>query len=363
MSNDLFKHNTITMSQLDQQLSQAADHNRQLLAILHETDYAPPALKQNSAYIADLQIKISSIDKEITKLHDIIEKERKEHVDYRDSVMKRYAHKVAGKKERFAQKQEKEEREFLEAWQREREAQQRREDLTYALENAQKEKPGLEADTKEHNSAQSKLDQLYHSIFGGPTPEVPGEDQMEHTVEQARNWYRQSQTQLGNEEHAAEALQRANQYMSQALNDMNDSLDASDFDRFGGGTLFDAMERSALGKAQNNLTQCLRQMDEARHAQPAIGQLSDVNIDQGHFVSDVLFDNIFTDMAQHDRIEDSNAQVKRAMQQLDSTIGQQQQRVQGAQSQLQHASGHLEDVRRQLQQIRSEAFEQLAGWG
>ena len=104
-------------------------------------------------------------------------------------------------------------------------------------------------------------------------------------------------------------------------------------------------------------------MDDARHAQPAIPVLSEVNIDNGHMMSDVLFDNIFTDMAQHDRIKDSIFQMDKASQHLGQILSEQNQRVQGAQEQLWQATRHLEDARVELQRVRSEAFERLAGSG
>ena len=128
------------------------------------------------------------MDKQLTSLHEVTEKERKDHVKYRDSVMRRYAHKLAGHKgeDRFTAKQEKEEREFLEAWQKERESTERKEELGRALERAEKEQQTLKSDNAKHDQAQSRLDKLYRDIFSGPTPEVPGEDELEEAVKNAR---------------------------------------------------------------------------------------------------------------------------------------------------------------------------------
>lgn len=123
------------------------------------------------------------------------------------------------------------------------------------------------------------------------------------------------------------------------------------------------LERDALSRAQNNLTQCLRTLDEARRFQPAIPQLSEVTIDHGHMISDVLFDNIFTDMAQHERIKNSQAQMLRARDHLESIRREHLQTVQNAKAQLTQAANQLEEARKELQQTRSEAFERLAGTG
>lgn len=248
------------MSQINEQLTQAANKNRELLTVLSRTDYAPPALKQNTAYISDLESQISTTDKELKRFHDTTEQERKDHVAYRDSVMRRFGHKLGGHKgeEKFKSKQEKEEGEFLEAWQREREAQERREALGKALEQAKNQQRNLEADKGRHDQAQEELDKMYNAIFTGPTPDVPGEDDKEQGVYQARDGFNQCQTQLGNDKHAMEALQRANQSLTAAFRDMDEARDSSNMDRFGGGALFDMMERDSLSKGQVKLSECLR---------------------------------------------------------------------------------------------------------
>ena len=65
------------MSQLDNTLREAADRNTELLTELSQTDFAPSSLKQNIAYISDLKSQITATEKELSKLHQITEDERK----------------------------------------------------------------------------------------------------------------------------------------------------------------------------------------------------------------------------------------------------------------------------------------------
>lgn len=239
---------------------EAATKNDELLAVLRESEYAGPALKQNASYIADLKSQIANTDKTINQLHQSTEKERKEHVKIRDSLVRRYASKLQGSKgqEKFTAKQDKEEREFVDAWQKEREAQERREELGRALEQAEKEKKSLESDVKSHDQAQKDLDQLYQRIFSGPTPDVPGEDDMEQAVERSKEHFRECEEQFHRNKNAADALNEAQNRLRSALANMQDALSASNVDRFGGGALFDLMERDAMSKAQMNLNWTLR---------------------------------------------------------------------------------------------------------
>ncbi|KAK5721308.1 hypothetical protein LTR17_014678 [Elasticomyces elasticus] len=349
------------MSNFSATLAEAAAKNGELLSTLAQTDHAPPALKQNKAYISDLQTQLGALDQELKKLHAITEDERKDHLKYRDSTVKRFAHKLGGKKgtEKFVSKQEKEEREFLEAWQHEREATGRREELARALQYAQDEKRTLEHDNARHSKAQTELDQLYNAIFSGPTPDVPGEDQMESTVATCRDWYQQCQARQNAEKQAMDGVTKVDWFLGKALNDMNEALRMSSVDMFGGGSFVDYMERDALSRAQYSFTQAVAHMKEAIRAQPALHPLNPVNIDQGHFISDVLFDNIFTDMAQHDRIQNSSMQLQQSARELKQQLPGQQQRVRDAGVQLRQASQNLEKARLELQRIRAEAFMRL----
>ncbi|KAK5700770.1 hypothetical protein LTR97_005287 [Elasticomyces elasticus] len=359
------------MSTFSAALAEAATKNGELLSTLAQTDHAPPALKQNKAYISDLQTQLGALDQELKKLHAITEDERKDHLKYHDSTMKRLAHKLGGKRgtEKFVSKQEKEEREFLEAWQHEREAIGQREELARALRYAQDEKRTLEDDCTRHIQAQIDLDKLYNAIFSGPTPDVPGEDQMESTVATCRDWYQQCQAHQNAEKQAMDGVTKADMFMSTALNDMNDALRTSTADMWGGGTMVDYLERRVTldyrfirpwtDYGQRCFTRAVAHMNEAIRAQPAIHPLSPVNIDQDHFISDVLFDNIFTDMAQHDRIQNSSLQLQQSARELKQQLPGQQQRVGDAGVQLKQASQNLEEARLELQRIRAEAFMRL----
>ena len=59
-------------------------------------------------------------------------------------------------------------------------------------------------------------------------------------------------------------------------------------------------------------------MDEARRFQPTVSRLREGSIAEGHMISDVLFDNMFTDMDQHQCIKDSQVQMQNAVKHLES---------------------------------------------
>ena len=87
-----------------------AQYHAGLLKSLDELAYAPSALTQQSSYIKDLQQRVKNHKENIDKLARVTKKERKEHESFRDSKARKLAAKVTGKKDKFAARQEKEEK-------------------------------------------------------------------------------------------------------------------------------------------------------------------------------------------------------------------------------------------------------------
>lgn len=221
----------------------------------------------------------------------------------------------------------------------------------------------LEKEKARCEQAQGDLDELYSSIFSGPTPEIPGEDEVEQDLQQAEKVFEEARMQSDRDTQALDALRRCEIPVKHALEDMDDARGSSQFDMLGGGAFADVMEHDALARGQMQLSQVLLRYGEAMRAQPAIPPLSEVNIDQGHFVSDILFDNLFTDAAQHARIKSAQQQMLRAANHLKAQIGRQQEATRASQEHLKQARSQLADARKRLQGIRSEAFEQYSSGG
>lgn len=76
-----------------------------------------------------------------------------------------------------------------------------------------------------------------------------------------------------------------------------------------------------------------------------------------------MFDSIFTDMAQHDRIKESEQQIQAAMRAFKTQIKEQQDRKQSVKEQLANATANLENSRKELQRIRAEAFRNVGANG
>lgn len=116
------------MSDIKSRIASSVEQNNRLLKTLSETDYAPPALAQQSVYISSLQKELSELDKRIKHLETITKTELNDHEKYRDSTMKRFTYRLGGKKgqAKFEAKASKEEREYFEAVQAEKAAKDQR---------------------------------------------------------------------------------------------------------------------------------------------------------------------------------------------------------------------------------------------
>ncbi|CCF47033.1 hypothetical protein CH063_15588, partial [Colletotrichum higginsianum] len=100
-------------SDLESKIRQAAVRNRELLAVLADTDNAIPDLTQQRRLIADLDHQLQQSDKNVRALDARRKKELKDHEKYRDSVMRRFVHKAVGKRDKFDEKAAREEREYF----------------------------------------------------------------------------------------------------------------------------------------------------------------------------------------------------------------------------------------------------------
>ncbi|OTB06739.1 hypothetical protein M426DRAFT_107104 [Hypoxylon sp. CI-4A] len=348
------------MTSITDNIREAAPRNSELLAIVSETDHAPAALEEHKRYIADLNNELSNLQKRIATLDKQREKEFKEHKKYRDSVMKRFAYRVGGKTGKFEARAEKEEKEYFAVLQEERKAKEQEESIRNTRSKAIEVQSDLEAEVTRHKEAQQELDTLYDSIFNGPTPAFPEEDRLELNAQSALQTYYNTGIIVETELRVVQLLTEAKQRVYNALSYTEEALDHSRMDMFGGGTLSDMMERNALDKAESQTSQMISLVRQAQRMSRDVRDLPRVSIAQGNLMSDVFFDNIFTDMAFHDKIKDSRAALYQARDNLRDQLASAKSRHQQAQQQLNIHGAALKVAREELQKAREQIFERIA---
>ncbi|KAK7907955.1 hypothetical protein PG985_015258 [Apiospora marii] len=346
------------MASTTERIQTNAERNRLLLSILSETDHAKPSLQQHDFYLNDLDRQLADAIRWVKEVDKKRQKELKEHKKYRDSVMKRFAFKVSGNKDKFEERAAKEEREYFDALQDEHKAKEQEKNLKSLREAAMVHRTELQGMMSRHNSAQHDLDTMYDAIFDGPTPEFPEEDSKEQVAKEALQAYHEGKLQAEGEMEVIKMLSEVMRRMDEALNHIEDALDHSRLDMFGGGTIMDMMERSALHKAELAIEEARRLMKQARRqSNRQVTPLLPVHIASGSIMSDVVFDNIFTDMAFHDKIKASRADVGRCRLDVECQLADARSRYQRQEQVVQEKAQLLETGRAELQHARELIFE------
>ncbi|RDL38132.1 uncharacterized protein BP5553_05565 [Venustampulla echinocandica] len=343
-------------------INYAATENNALLKTVSETDYAPAAAEQNKNYIAALTRQIRHKERHVEALASVRMKEKSSHEKYQDSTMRRLAYKMSGKRGEFEQKAAKEERDYFEAVQAEFEASRSLEALQKNLKEAQQTKEEMDMVLVTHQAASEALDKLYASVFDGPTPGFPEEDQAEQEVQSAKQLFNEAQGALSNEKQVVQILERTRQVMNYAISHMDDAESASRADIWGiGGSFADLSERSALARARDAVHQVEQLMQQAQQLSHETSPLGPMAIADGHFMSDMLFDNVFSDYAFHQLIKESTTQVVDASKKLVIETQKAKQRVVRWQGVADERRRTLMQAREKLQTIRRGVFDSVAG--
>ncbi|KAK0724946.1 hypothetical protein B0H67DRAFT_569169 [Lasiosphaeris hirsuta] len=347
------------MELLKTRVHEAASKNKELLRILAETDHAAPELLQQKRLIIELQEQIVVSDRRLASANRQRAKELKEHEEHRDSMTRRLRYKATGRGAKYDAKAQKEEREYLEALQKEHRYQDLNTNLKAQLAAAQQQARVLEQDVVRHDSAQRQLDRLHVSLFDGPTPNFPGEDERERAMGAAKVAYEDARARAEIEAKALAALSDGARKMKMALSALTRALSASQADMFTHHNLTDFVERNELQLAQNLVLAARVHWLTARQISPAVGDLPEANISRGNVVSDIFFDNFFSDLEFHRKIQDSIADVENVaavMQYLEMDARARHGALSG---ELGIREKELQDARAALQRAREEAFEKI----
>jgi hypothetical protein len=351
------------MSSTNQKIQEAASQNASLLQGLHETDSAPSQLQQQDAYIRDLDQQIKDTNKRVADLKRKTATELKDHEKYRDSNIRRFAHKATGRKEKFAEKAAKEEKEYFEAMQAQKSAEDQLAYAQHLISEARVQRQSFAASADRHAHLQSQLDALYNSIFAGHTPEFPDEDRKEDACNAASHHLSTLNQSLEREKHILFLLGQTSQKLSEARTHLDGAYGMSQYDMFGGGTMASMQKRNYLERAESAIQQVRMLQDQVKHIAPDIPSLGPLQIAMGSIWSDVVFDNIFSDMEMHEKVKASIAQVDRAGNACGDIIRKREEQLGRLQGEVGQADGRLRNARMELQKAREDAFMRVLGNG
>ncbi|TVY16698.1 hypothetical protein LARI1_G003900 [Lachnellula arida] len=339
-------------------LAAAAD-NARLLKTLSETDYAFSALQQNNSHITTLKKEAVQEEWLLKKRSQTVAKEYREHVEYKSSHLKRLAYQLGGKKEQFEAEACKEEREWLEAVQRELNVKNSLEQIRRNLADAVSTNADLHAAAAIHSSAQAELDALYSSVFDGPTPDVPGEDEKEAEVVAAEGTSNALQLSFTAENKAHAVLLDAHNYLIRAQAKIEDALTAARAAAWDGGN-HAAAKSNALRKAHLHVSEVEILMLQARRVQPLIKPIGKMEIPELRFMTDVVFNDFSSNRNVKERIKEAQRMLALAKQNLKRELDAAKDRIAVTEGELNNARRILGKKKEELQQIRAAAFDRVA---
>ncbi|KAH7318301.1 hypothetical protein B0I35DRAFT_239647 [Stachybotrys elegans] len=349
------------MADIKERIKQASSRNTSLLDTLSRTDYAGPALEQQRQFLGELKAELQRSNAKLKTLNNKRIVEQSEHKRYRDSHVKRFMYRATGQSAKFTEKASKEEREYYEVLQDIQEETAINGNLEIQIADAEKALRTLEADADTHNKAQQDLDSLYTSIFSGPTPQFPGEDEKEHRASSAVQQYNDTRQKSEAENYAIGLLYEASKHLERARGQVEAALSYSRMDMFGGGAAADIAERDAVSQAEYSVHQAQMAVVRASRSSPYVKELPSINFAKGSIISDVVFDNIFTDYEFHQKLKASAEELLRVVNALNSQINETRQRVDSLARELQQRETELRESRFDLQKFRENAFAQVAG--
>ncbi|KAJ7699331.1 hypothetical protein B0H17DRAFT_307243 [Mycena rosella] len=344
-----------------QAILQNAPYHAQLLAAITELDYVPPALAQQESFISGLEAEAKRAAEAVKAHEKKTKKERKEHEDLRDSTARRLAAKFTGRKEKFEAKASKEEREYVEALEQEMQAKRQVAMLQDMITEAKNVQVDLQGKAERYRLTKEDLAELYSKIFDGPTEAYPEDDRLEYQLQVAQGRYNEIQGFLNRESQALHLLQTASGALSSCYSKIQEAHNYSQWDMFGGGAMSDMMERNALSAAENLAMQTATYVQQATLASPNVNPIGQINIAHGSIISDVIFDNIFTDMAFHEKIKASQRNVEAVQLNLRNELHAAMGRTGAIGADLSEAADALTRARGVLDGFRRSVFESLSG--
>jgi hypothetical protein len=342
-----------------QKIKDNAAWHSNLHAILAETAGASSAMDQQKQLIADVEGSIARATRRIQECEQKREKEFREHKDYRDSHFKKLAYKVGGQKDKFEARQSKEEEEYHESLREVQQAEREKSELDSVHASAIQRRAEIEQDLQRKQQAQHDLDRLYSDIFDPAGPEFPIASEALDRYVKAMREHDTASDELRRETHVVNCLTDSRKLLERARRSVEDALRWSRVDIIGGGTLSDLKERSALEDAAREIQAAFKVFDAAQQARPRLPSLPKVNIPTGNLLSDVFFDNVFTDLHFHDKIKQAGVELARCIFTIEDLLN----KTRNTQTQLQNSwSAKIRDMkhaRSELQNVRKMVFESV----
>lgn len=326
----------------------ATHRNSELLLILTETQHANRDLDKQKARVARFDEKLSQIHHRIGQLDEKRASDLKRHKSYRDSVVKKFAYRLSGQSDEFAARAQKEQQEYYDVLQHEQQAKEEQDRIIADMVEALEVQQSLEEVVNQRTAAQDELDALYDSIFHGPTPEFPEEDELENKAENALNTYHCAALKAEIDAKFMETLTAARDRSDRALKDIMEALS-------GGHLASTTVEKKKLDNADIRLKEMRDLVAEAQKISPKVIALPTVDINI-KLLDGEAYNNPWGRMALHDRIREWRSGAQVCLSELNAQLETATSIHNEIQENVKHKFKILNACKEALQVCRSEVF-------
>lgn len=120
---------------------------------------------------------------------------------------------------------------------------------------------------------------------------------------------------------ALDNVNAARHHFQNTLHILGKAKGLADWDTFwGGGFMVDSMKHSKMADARNGLQQAYRSLQMAYNSFPQMPRIQHVELEQGSFFWDTMFDNFFSDMRQREKIQNAYRSVDYAIREINQPI-------------------------------------------
>jgi hypothetical protein len=167
-------------------------------------------------------------------------------------------------------------------------------------------------------------------------------------------------SQLEKEHHVLFLLGQISTKLTQARDHLSSAHSMSRMDMFGGGTLSSMQKRNYLERAESAISQVRMLQAQLSQTAPHLSDLGPLNIASGSIWGDVIFDNIFSDMAMHEKILESQVQIDNAGNKSGNLIRRHEEKEKELRAGLKEAEMRVQEARAALQRVREAAFRRIA---
>ncbi|KAF2809672.1 uncharacterized protein BDZ99DRAFT_33922 [Mytilinidion resinicola] len=343
-------------------IAASASLNSSLLNLLMLTMDAPAALGHMSTHITILRTELSAHSVALEALQKKALQTLRRHELFRDSIVRRLTYRITAMTAKFREKSHVAEKEYTETVKELSRAETRLKLLAAKLQEAEQERKKLEQQAAEHREAHRKIDELYESVFAGPTPGFAEEDKRESAYDVAlQNLERTKKDLLAARKavrslvQTGNAFKRAGNFLVHAVN----AVDASFFLALSGAEeeikTHERYRTMALSLVEHT-KDSLRPMD--RKAEEVAKRLSDTIRKGVVNLEDISSKQLFLDS-----VAEAGKDLNEAAVLLDQLKALVKEKERTAAQNLGQTARALEDARQALQEVRQEAFEKVVGFG